>query len=86
MDSVLSRNSWERAPREVRIGGGAIDEQRLQRLSNIARSQVRSLWMDLLTIIVAVVIGVGIGVVILSVWFPELIESHGLFLQLLEGR
>ena len=86
MDSVLSRNSWERAPREVRIGGGAIDEQRLQRLSNIARSQVRSLWMDLLTIIVAVVIGVGIGVVILSVWFPELIESHGLFLQLLEGK
>jgi serine/threonine-protein kinase len=86
MESVLKNSSWDRAPREIRIGGGALDEQRLKRLSNLARAQVRSLWVDLLTIIIAVVIGIGIGVVILSIWFPELIETHALSFDLLEDQ
>jgi serine/threonine protein kinase len=87
MESVLQqRSSWDRSPREVRIGGGALDEQRMKRLSHLAHSQVRSLWVDLLTIIIAVVIGIGIGVVILSVWFPELIETRGLFIDMLGER
>ena len=84
-ESVLS-NDWNQPPRTVRIGESSIDEHRMQRLSQLARTQVRSLWMDLLTIVVAVLIGIGIGVVILGVWFPDLIETHLPIFDLVEGK
>jgi ABC-type methionine transport system permease subunit len=52
-----------------------VDDERLQRLSQLARSQVNYLWMDLLTIALAVVIGVIMGVIVLSIWFPDLLDN-----------
>ena len=71
--------------RDVRVGSGFVDDQRLQRLSQMARSQVNYLWMDLLTIALAVIIGVIMGVIVLSVWFPDLLDNKLDFIKSLSG-
>jgi hypothetical protein len=73
------------AKRDVRVGSGFVDDQRLQRLSQMARSQVNYLWMDLLTIALAVIIGVVMGVIVLSVWFPDLLDNKLDFIKSLSG-
>lgn len=78
MDSVL-RPQWNSPKKEIKIDGGLLDEQRMERLSRLAQSQVRSIWIDLLTIGVAVVIGIAIGVVVLHLWFPELLDMKESF-------
>lgn len=60
---------------EVRIAGGRIDDNRLKRLSQIVDKVNRSIWIDVVTLVVAVLIGVGVGFAFLRVFFPELL-SH----------
>lgn len=60
---------------EVRIGAGRIDDNRLKRLSQIVDKVNRSIWVDVVTLVVAVLIGVGVGFAFLRVFFPELL-SH----------
>jgi serine/threonine protein kinase len=60
---------------EVRIGGGRIDDNRLKRLSQIVDKVNRSIWIDVVTLVVAVLIGVGVGFAFLRVFFPDLL-SH----------
>lgn len=82
LESVLNKPSWNKGGnvREVRIGGGNLDEQRMQRLAHLAAQNSRSVWLDMVTIILAVLIGIGIGCIILKVWFPDLLRSRiGLF-------
>ncbi|MCB0329233.1 MAG: protein kinase [Bdellovibrionales bacterium] len=80
MQSVLSgrRDSWtpnqpRMHSREVRVGHGALDDQRIRRLSQSVHTVNRSLWIDILTWIVAVVIGIGVGFFFIKVFFPELL-------------
>lgn len=81
LESVLDKPAWGRPQnsREVRIGIGAVDDERLQRLSQLAQKNARSLWLDLVTIVLAVMIGIGIGCVILQVWFPDLLKTKSGF-------
>lgn len=60
---------------EVRIAGGRIDDNRLKRLSQIVDKVNRSIWIDVVTLVVAVLIGVGVGFAFLRVFFPDLL-SH----------
>lgn len=87
LESVLQGTAWpKRGPaRDVKIGGGSLDEERMQRLAQLAATNVRSLWLDMITIIFAVLVGIGIGCVILKVWFPDLLKSKIGFLGQEEG-
>lgn len=77
LESVLQGQAWNKKvnARDVRIGGGSLDEERMQRLAQLAATNVRSLWLDMITIVFAVMVGIAIGCVILKVWFPDLLKS-----------
>ncbi len=60
---------------EVKIGGGRIDDNRLKRLSQIVDKVNRSIWIDVVTLVVAVLIGVGVGFAFLRVFFPDLLSN-----------
>ncbi|MDC0357514.1 serine/threonine protein kinase [Oligoflexia bacterium] len=84
MQSVLSKGSkdfqgWPRGqelPSEVRISHGTIDDNRLVRLSQLVETVNRSIWVDIITWIVAVLIGVGVGFAFLKVFFPDLVNPR----------
>lgn len=54
---------------------GRLDQNRLQRLTEIVDRVNRSIWIDVVTLVVAVLIGVGIGFAFLHVFFPELLNQ-----------
>ncbi|MBN8548662.1 MAG: serine/threonine protein kinase [Deltaproteobacteria bacterium] len=60
---------------EVNISHGRIDDNRLKRLSQIVDKVNRSIWIDVVTLVVAVLIGVGVGFAFLKLFFPDLL-SH----------
>lgn len=82
MQSVLGSQSsvpasWEDgepSARQIHVARSGIDERRIQRLSQVVHTVNRSLWVDVLTWVVAVLIGVGVGFAFLKVFFPELID------------
>lgn len=83
MASVLSKNAgvddWgtrREVPQKVSISHGSIDDNRLQRLSQVVETVNRSIWVDIMTWIVAVLIGVGVGFAFLKLFFPDLVDPH----------
>lgn len=71
---------------EVRIGAGRIDDNRLKRLSQIVDKVNRSIWIDVVTLVVAVLIGVGVGFAFLQVFFPELLSNKPTPIRTLDVR
>jgi serine/threonine protein kinase len=81
MESVLDHkkdlisNGWDRvAPltaKPVTLGHGAIDDVRLRRLSEVVDRMNRSIWLDVLTLVLIVVVGVAAGYLLLHVFMPE---------------
>ena len=80
MQSVLGgkRASWERnvknSSRDISVSHGALDDQRIRRLSQSVHTVNRSLWVDVVTWVLAVVIGIGVGFFFIKVFFPELLS------------
>ncbi len=72
----LVSGTWENPliPREVSITGSTIDEERLKRLSKIAENVNRSIWIDVILSVFAVMIGIGIGFAALRMAWPGLFE------------
>lgn len=68
-------SSTPRSTEGVSISGGGIDDNRLRRLSQLVDKVNRSIWIDVVTLVVAVLIGVGVGFAFLRIFFPELL-SH----------
>ncbi|MCI5065441.1 serine/threonine protein kinase [bacterium] len=81
MRSVLAGKAedWEDVPtkssRQVHVGQAALDDQRIRRLSQSVHTVNRSLWVDIITWIVAVAIGIGVGFFFIKVFFPELLAG-----------
>lgn len=83
MESVLDTRSgrgfsWDAQTRQgleqgVSISRGGIDDRRIRRLSEVVQPVSRSLWLDVATWIIAVLIGVGVGFFFLKIFFPELL-------------
>jgi len=82
MQSVLGRGAmlqdWDAkdASREIVLSHGAIDGQRIQRLSQAVKRVDRTLWVDLLYWGLALVLGVGVGFAFLKVFFPDLLDAR----------
>lgn len=74
VDSWSSPNEVAQSP-EIRARMGTGGENRLKRLSTLADKVNRSIWVDIVTLVVAVLIGIGVGFAFLRVFFPELL-SH----------
>jgi len=64
------------ASREIVLSHGAIDGQRIQRLSQAVKRVDRTLWVDLLYWGLALVLGVGVGFAFLKVFFPDLLDAR----------
>ena len=79
MERMLAYNDlvsggWRAAqplPREVRLSNSSFDHQRIKRLSQLAENVNRTVWLDVVTSVVAIVIGVGVGFAILRMVAPS---------------
>lgn len=61
----------------IQIAGGALSHNRLQRLSKVVQRNHRSLALDLLTLVFAIILGAGLGVAALNLFWPDLLaENH----------
>jgi len=58
---------------EISVGQGGIDNHRMRKLNQLAEQQAPMLWVDLSIIIVAIVVGLGVGFALVKVLYPELI-------------
>lgn len=56
--------------------GGMLDQDRMARLTQLVDRVNRSIWIDVVTLVVAVLIGVGVGFAFLKVFFPELLSQR----------
>ena len=81
-DKILSfRNDIESTvyqpvlPPEIGVASGSIDSTRMRKLTELADRVNRSIWLDVITLVVAVFIGVGVGFGVLKVFFPELLTQ-----------
>lgn len=79
MESVLGysnliADTWNRpiSPSDLRIESRAIDANKLQRLSRQVSMVGRSVWVDVITALVAVLIGIGVGFAVLKMFAPHL--------------
>lgn len=75
-------SSWEdeQSTPAIQIEGGALNQNRLQRLSQSVQCKHRSFMLDGLTLLFAIIIGVGLGVAALRLIWPDLL-SEGNYLQ-----
>lgn len=67
---------WESSNEEVSISRGGIDEERIKSLSEFVDNVNRSVWVDAVTLIVAVLIGVGVGFAVLRLYFPDIVDTR----------
>ncbi|NLF26133.1 MAG: serine/threonine protein kinase [Deltaproteobacteria bacterium] len=58
---------------QVIINSAGIDESRVRRLSQSMGRAESSLWIEVLTLITAIIIGVGVGFFFIKLFFPELV-------------
>ena len=63
---------------QVIVNSASIDNSRLRRLSQIAEKVEPSLWLEVLTLIVAIMIGVGVGFFFVKLFFPELVGGQAM--------
>lgn len=72
---ALASDGWGRggplAVKPVTLGNGAIDDVRLRRLSEVVDRMNRSIWLDVVTLVLIVVIGVAAGYLLLHVLLPD---------------
>ncbi|MCB0311229.1 MAG: serine/threonine protein kinase [Bdellovibrionales bacterium] len=76
--SIAQQDHWatqREVPLEVHLTSGGLDQQRMQRLSQLAENVNRSIWLDVVTSLVAVIIGVGVGVTLLRLYDPNMFSS-----------
>lgn len=84
MESMLTPNvvtdTWERESRPspvVRIPSGGISKERMRLLSQEIDHGNRSMWVDAVTLLVAIVIGIGVGFALLKIFAPQLLSRSG---------
>ena len=71
----FSRTDWSRSPStEVKVGSSGIDQARVRALSELADRVNRSVWVEVVTYIIAIVAGVGIGFAVLKTLLPGLLD------------
>lgn len=82
MEQMLSRSrgaaekDQDGTPTAVSLGGGGvIDHDRMRRLSMYAEREKQSSFLDYVTIVAAVVIGLGVGFAIVKFFFPQLLSA-----------
>jgi len=80
MESVLGysnliTDTWNRpvSAGDLRLGASAVDTGKLQRLSRQVNMVGRSVWVDILTGLVAMLIGIGVGFAVLKIFAPHLL-------------
>lgn len=84
LERILSgpheEKSWGvgRGVGQVITNTSSIDESRLRRLSSLVEQVERSPWIDWVTLLVAVIIGVAIGFLLVKGLFPELMAGYEL--------
>lgn len=86
--SALVPDSWDqdsKVPPVIRISSGGIDPNRMRKLSQSVDTGVRSLWVDVVTLLVAIVIGIGIGFALLKVFLPQLL-SRGVSVSTIDSQ
>lgn len=62
-------------PREVNISG-AFDENRFRRLHEMAGVGGKSMWLEMVVLVVAVLIGIGVGLACVSVFAPGILGGR----------
>jgi serine/threonine protein kinase len=64
-------------PKSITIGGedGSSRRESLKRLTDMATNVERAPWLDALIILVAVLLGVGLGFVVLKLYLPEIVPA-----------
>ncbi len=73
-----SGGTAEKAPAPVLGSSLNLDVNRMQRLSQIAQGVERSIWMDVATFVIIIIIGLGLGVFVLKAFFPEFLGLSAL--------
>jgi len=63
--------------RNVSVAEVGIDSNRMRKLSRLADNAVPSLWTDLIVLIVAAIIGIAVGLVVINVFFPDVLRQTG---------
>jgi hypothetical protein len=61
----------------ISMTGGGLDERRLRRLSAQVEVTRSTFWIELITLVVAVLIGVGVGFAFLKLFVPDLFQHRG---------
>ena len=77
-DDLVS-GGWQDAggpAKGIQISQAGIDSSRMRKLSEMADQRQRSVLADLMTLIVAIVFGVGIGFGVLKVFFPDVMSRQ----------
>ncbi len=69
--------TFEAKPEDSWIG----DMDKLKRLTKAQEESLPSLWADIIILIVAAVIGIGVGVVFLNIFFPDLLSRGFSFVK-----
>ncbi|RMG43712.1 MAG: serine/threonine protein kinase [Candidatus Dadabacteria bacterium] len=84
MESVLGRketqlDDWDtvQRPLEVNIGRGGIDDNSIRRLSEMVDTVSRPVWLDVVTLLVVVLVGIGVGFAGARFFFPDLFKRGG---------
>lgn len=72
--SLAHQQRFKGQARSVSVDRGGIDTDRMQRLSELVETVNRSIWIDILTWVVAVIIGVGVGFAFIKLFFPYLVN------------
>ena len=78
MESVLERGQIERDSRRrsssITLGGGGIDDARIRKLSQVVDRMNRSIWVDVVTLVLIVLVGVGVGFTLLRLFLPDTVS------------
>ena len=86
MESVLAYSELEKLAKPVReteeptqiiTNSVSLNDSRIRKLSQIVEKVERSIWVEVVTLVVAVVIGVGVGFFCVRLLVPGLLERPG---------
>jgi len=75
-DLVSGGTTSTSVPSEVTMTGGGIDDSRIRRLNQLVEGDGRTIWIEILTLVCAVLIGVGVGFLFLRVFVPDLFSGR----------
>ena len=77
--SNLIADTWDRQinPSDLPLSSGGIDSERIRKLSHVVERVNRSIWVDIVTLLVAILIGIGVGFAVLKFAAPHLLGRGG---------